>query len=59
MAEADQLASDYIQNFKTVATLSNEDRFVQDYLKLLKKPMNSLKRKIHLIGFVFGLSQFI
>lgn len=57
--EAHMMASDYIENFKTVATLANEDKFVSDYEKAMTKPTKAFVKKIHIIGFVFGLSQFI
>ena len=57
LEEAHLFAADCIQNYKTLATLANENKFVRDYEKKLQKV--KLASKVNMIGFIFGMSQFI
>ncbi len=59
MRDANLLAGDLIMNYRTVASFANEDQLVNDYSRLLEGPVNIATRKCHLIGMVFGFSQFI
>ena len=42
-----------------MASLANEKKFVDDYKNLLKRQSTKIFRRIQLIGFMFGMSQFI
>lgn len=59
--EANLFAADCIQNFKTVATLANENKLSDEFAKLLEgnPSEHESKFEVHFIGILFGLSQFI
>lgn len=57
--EANLLAGDSILNYRTVASFGNEELILKDYDKFLDGPMRVCAKKSHLIGFVFGFSQFV
>ena len=57
--EANLLAGDAIINYRTVASFGNEGQILRDYGKLLEEPMNVAIKKSHVIGFIFGFSQFV
>ncbi|CDW81593.1 abc transporter family protein [Stylonychia lemnae] len=57
--EANLLAGDAIINYRTVASFGNEDQILSDYKKLLDGPLQIAVRKSHVIGLVFGFSQFV
>ena len=54
MEEAHLFAGDCIQNYKTLATLANEKKFVKDYERKLKKV--KIAYKVNTIGLIFGMS---
>lgn len=58
MKEANLLAGDSIINYRTVASFANEDQILRDYSLMLEGPVRVAKRKSHLIGVIFGFSQF-
>lgn len=59
--EANLFAADCIQNFKTVATLANEKKLSHDFAELLDGKPNERENslEVHMVGVLFGLSQFI
>jgi len=57
--EANLLAGDSILNYRTVASFANEDQIVNDFARLLEEPVKIAIKKCHIIGFVFGFSQFV
>ncbi|CDW81030.1 abc transporter [Stylonychia lemnae] len=57
--EANLLAGDVIINYRTVASFGNEDQILNDYKKLLDGPLKIAARKNHVIGVIFGFSQFV
>lgn len=46
-------------NYRTVASFANEGQILRDYERHLEGPVLVAIRKCHLIGFVFGFSQFV
>ena len=58
-SEANRIAADCIQNFKTVATLANERKFVSDYEQSMRRPLQRFARRVHVQGVLYGMSQFI
>lgn len=56
--DANLLSGDSIINYRTVASFGNELQILKDYSDLLEGPVALAKRKTHLIGFVYGFSQF-
>ena len=59
MKDANILAGDAIINYRTVASFANEDQLIRDFSNLLEEPVNVAIKKCHLIGFIFGFSQFV
>lgn len=59
MKDANLLAGDSILNYRTVASFANEDQIVADFSRMLDGPVSVATKKCHLIGFVFGFSQFV
>ena len=57
--EANLLAGDTIINYRTVASFGNEEQIVQDYAKMLDKPLKNSIRRNNILGFIFGFSQFV
>ena len=57
--DATLLAGDSILNYRTVSSFANEDQILLDFAHLLDEPVAVAIRKCHLIGFVFGFSQFV
>ena len=52
------LAGDAISNYKTVVSFAREDQILKDYERMLDKPVAAAKKQGHVIGLVFGFSQF-
>lgn len=52
------LAGDAISNYKTVASFAREDQIVKDYDRMLEDSCNAGMRMAHIIGLLFGFSQF-
>lgn len=50
------LAGDAISNYKTVLSFAREDQIINDYEKMLEKPVAITKKKGHIIGLTFGFS---
>ena len=48
-----------ISNIRTVATLTKEDHFYNEYVKQSSKPFKQSMRKAHAIGLMFSVSQSI
>lgn len=59
LKDANLLAGDSIMNYRTVASFANEGQILRDYERHLEGPVLVSIRKCHLIGFVFGFSQFV
>jgi ATP-binding cassette subfamily B (MDR/TAP) protein 1 len=59
MRDANLLAGDSIINYRTVASFANEDQILQDFERHLQGPVNIAINKCHLIGCIFGFSQFV
>ncbi len=57
--DATFLAGDSILNYRTVSSFANEDQILLDFAHLLDEPVAVAIRKCHLIGFVFGFSNFV
>ena len=57
--DANLLAGDAILNYRTVASLAEEDLILQKYSEMLEGPMQIAARKAHLMGFIYGFSQFL
>lgn len=57
--DANLLAGDAIINYRTVASFGYEDQLVKDFSRLLDGPRLIATRKSHIIGLVFGFSQFV
>lgn len=57
--KADLLAGDAIMNYRTVASFANEDKIVKDYKNFLQISQNKAIKKAVIIGFTYGLAQFI
>ena len=57
--DANLLAGDAIINYRTVASFGYEDQLVKDFSRLLDGPRLIATRKSHVIGLVFGFSQFV
>jgi ATP-binding cassette subfamily B (MDR/TAP) protein 1 len=52
------LAGDAIMNYRTVASFANEEKLVNDYIRLLEGQKEQSIREAHWIGITYGLSQF-
>nr|AAK19598.2 putative ABC transporter [Sterkiella histriomuscorum] len=57
--EASLLAGDAILNYRTVASFGYEDQLIRDYSKLLDGPRKIAQKRAHVIGVIFGFSQFV
>ena len=57
--DANLLSGDSIMNYRTVASFANEDQIIADFSRLLDEPVTMAIKKSHLIGFIFGFSQFV
>jgi ABC-type multidrug transport system fused ATPase/permease subunit len=55
---ADILASDSIQNYKTIASFASEDVMIAEYQNLLDMSKEGFIRQSKIGGFAFGFSQF-
>lgn len=56
---ASLLAGDALSNYKTVLSFAREDQIIKDYERMLEEPVALATRKGHVIGLVFGFSQFV
>ena len=54
--EGELLASDAINNYRTVASFGHEDRIVSDYNEMLQGPVKKSIKKLHLVGVIFAFS---
>lgn len=59
MKEANLLAGDCIINYRTVASFANEDLIVRDFDAMLDAPVKTATKKSHVMGLIFGFSQFV
>jgi len=57
--DANLLAGDSILNYRTVASFGHDQLIIQEYDKLIEKPMQTNLKKAQCIGFWFGFSQFV
>lgn len=57
--DANLLAGDAILNYRTVAALGHEGQIIKDYEILITAPFNNIINKTHLMGLIFGFSQFL
>lgn len=57
--EANLLAGDAINNYRTVASFAYDDRVVSQYAKYLEEPLKSSNKKAHVLGLSMGFSQFV
>jgi len=57
--DANLLAGDAINNYRTVASFGFDDRLVKEYERYIDFPTKSALKKAHCIGFWFGFSQFV
>ncbi|XP_060081688.1 ATP-dependent translocase ABCB1-like [Ylistrum balloti] len=57
LEEAGKVATEAIENMRTVAGLSMEDKVYVLYLKNLEQPYREAIRKCHLTGLAFSISQ--
>lgn len=57
--DANLLAGDSILNYRTVASLANDDMIVKEYDQMIEGPIKTAFKKAQCIGFWFGFSQFI
>ena len=53
------LAGDSIINYRTVASFANEDLIVRDFDAMLDAPVKTATKKSHVMGLIFGFSQFV
>jgi len=54
--DANLLAGDAINNYRTVASFGYDDLLVKDYDALIEIPMKSAGKTAHCIGIWFGFS---
>ena len=59
LQRASKLAIEAISNIRTVAGLRKESYFAEAYLKELELPHEQIKKRSHVRGAVFGMSQSI
>lgn len=57
--DANLLAGDSINNYRTVASFGHDDIIVKEYDKYIEIPTRTAIKKAHCIGFWFGFSQFV
>ena len=57
--DANLLAGDSINNYRTVASFGYDDLLVDEYERYIDFPTKSALGKAHCIGFWFGFSQFV
>ncbi|KAI0227963.1 ATP-dependent translocase ABCB1 [Lamellibrachia satsuma] len=57
LEEAGKIATESMENIRTVASLSKEAHFVKEYKKLTDVPYKQSLKKAHLIGIAFSFSQ--
>jgi ATP-binding cassette subfamily B (MDR/TAP) protein 1 len=46
-------------NYRTVASFANEEQILEDYKTLLNGPLNKISKDAHILGGLFGFSQFV
>ncbi|XP_060086046.1 ATP-dependent translocase ABCB1-like [Ylistrum balloti] len=59
LEDAGKIATEAIENIRTVASLSKEPKFLKLYVADLEIPYKAALRKAHLVGFAFSLSQAV
>ncbi|XP_021367207.1 multidrug resistance protein 1-like isoform X1 [Mizuhopecten yessoensis] len=59
LEEAGKVATEAIENIRTVASLSREPKFFQLYTASLEHPYKAAMRKAHLVGLAFSFSQAV
>ncbi|XP_078572123.1 ATP-dependent translocase ABCB1-like [Branchiostoma floridae x Branchiostoma japonicum] len=59
LEECGKLATEAIENVRTVAALTKEPMFADNYNKSLYGPYKESKKKAHIFGFSYGFSQSI
>uniref|UniRef100_A0A1B6CUX9 ABC-type xenobiotic transporter n=1 Tax=Clastoptera arizonana TaxID=38151 RepID=A0A1B6CUX9_9HEMI len=59
MDDAGRVASECMQNVRTVQSLGNELMFVQLYMKYLELPLKEAKKQAYAYALVFSLSQVV
>lgn len=57
--DANLLAGDSINNYRTVASFGYDNLLIEQYRKYIDLPTTTAIRKAHCIGFWFGFSQFV
>lgn len=57
--EANILASDAIMNHKVIQSFGSADVVTQAYSKYYEDSYGAAKRKAHISGFLYGMSQFV
>lgn len=57
--DANLLAGDAINNYRTVASFGHDNLIVDEYTRYIDFPTRSAIKKAHCIGFWFGFSQFV
>ncbi|XP_033762430.1 ATP-dependent translocase ABCB1-like isoform X2 [Pecten maximus] len=59
LEDAGKVATEAIENIRTVASLSKEPKFLKLYIADLEVPYKAALRKAHLVGLAFSLSQAV
>ncbi|XP_060073738.1 ATP-dependent translocase ABCB1-like [Ylistrum balloti] len=59
LENAGKVASEAIENIRTVQTLSREEFFFKEYYDSLKGPLRTFLKQAQMAGFAFGFSQGI
>lgn len=59
LEDAGKVATEAIENIRTVASLSKEPRFLKLYVADLEVPYKAALKKVHLVGLAFSVSQAV
>jgi hypothetical protein len=59
LEEAGKIATEGIENIRTVASLTKEDKIHDMYLSNLRTPYKAALKKAHVAGFAFSFSQSV
>ncbi|XP_052095836.1 ATP-dependent translocase ABCB1-like isoform X5 [Mytilus californianus] len=59
LEEAGKIATEGVENIRTVASLTREDRIHDIYLESLRGPYQAALKKAHVAGFAFSFSQSV